>query len=79
MTMGLPTLDPAKRTELEAWEQRRLSPEELEARINAPWSDEEREDFERLVAWFNRRYPTPRERLAATRHLAAQLRSTSVR
>ena len=75
MNMRLPTLDAEQRAELEAWEQRRLSPEALEARINAPWTDEERADFDRLVAWFNRRYPTPRERLAATRHLAAQQRA----
>jgi len=40
----------------------------------APWTDDERADFDALVRWFNRRYPTPAERLAATRHLMAQLR-----
>lgn len=60
------------RAELEAWENRRLSPDEFAARVAAPWSEHEREDFEALVAWFNRRYPTPLERLRATRHLAAQ-------
>lgn len=67
-----PTLSPADRAELEAWENRRLSPEEFEARVRAPWTDQEREDFDNLVRWFNRRYPTPQQRLAATRRLMAQ-------
>lgn len=69
-----PTFTAEQRAELEAWEERRLSPEEFEARVRAPWTDEERDDFDALVRWFNRRYPTPTERLAATRHLMAQLR-----
>lgn len=68
----IPTLTPEQRAELEAWEERRLSPEEFAARVAAPWSEYEREDFDALVAWFNRRYPTPIERLQATRHLMAQ-------
>jgi hypothetical protein len=74
MTRSPPTLSPADRAELEAWENRRLSPEEFEARVRAPWTDHEREDFDNLVRWFNRRYPTPLQRLAATRHLVAQLK-----
>jgi hypothetical protein len=70
-----PTLSPDTRAELEAWENRRLSPEEFEARVRAPWTDQERTDFDNLVRWFNRRYPTPLQRLAATRHLMAQIRS----
>lgn len=57
---------------LEAWEERRLTPEEFAARVAAPWTQHEAEDFAQLVAWFNRRYPTVRERLASTRHLMAQ-------
>ena len=53
-------------------EERRLSPEELAARIAAPWTTQEAEDLAQLVAWFHRRYPTVRERLASTRHLMAQ-------
>jgi hypothetical protein len=68
----VPTLTTEQRAELEAWEERRLSPEEFAARVAAPWTDREREDFAALVAWFHRRYPTPLERLRATRHLAAQ-------
>jgi hypothetical protein len=68
----VPTLTPEQRAELEAWEDRRLAPEEFAARVAAPRTDRQREDFEALVAWFNRRYPTPLERLRATSQLAAQ-------
>jgi hypothetical protein len=71
-----PALTSAQRAELEAWEDRTLSPEEFEARVRAPWTDEERKNFDDLVRWFNRRYPTPMERLAATRHLMAQIRKS---
>lgn len=68
----VPTLSPEQLASLEAWEQRELSPEEFAARVAAPWTERELEDFTALVAWFQRRYPTPLERLRATRHLAAQ-------
>lgn len=67
-----PSFSPEQLASLEAWENRKLTAEEFEARVNAPWTDHERESFRELVAWFRRRYPTPRERLAATRALAAQ-------
>jgi hypothetical protein len=67
-----PTLTPEQRAALDASEERRLSPAEFAARVAAPWTEWEREDFAALVAWFNRRYPTPLDRLRATRHLAAQ-------
>ena len=68
----VPELPPEQRAELEAWEERALSPAEFAARVAAPWTDQELEDFTALVSWFQRRYPTPMERLQATRHLAAQ-------
>ena len=68
-----PILTAEERAELEAWEERALSPEEFEARVRAPWTEEEAAAFDDLVRWFNRRYPTPGERLAATRHLMAQI------
>lgn len=71
-----PALTSEQRAELEAWEERALSPAEFEARVRAPWTEEERADFGELVRWFNRRYPTPAERLAATRHLMAQIRKS---
>ena len=66
------TLTPEQRAELEAHEERRLSADEFNARVAAPWSEQEREDFEALCAWFQRRYPTPLERLQATRSLMEQ-------
>ncbi len=68
----LPTLTATQLAELEAREERALSPEEFAARTHAPWSEVEREDFASLTEWFQRRYPTPFARLQATRHLAAQ-------
>jgi hypothetical protein len=67
-----PTFTPEQRASLEAWENRTLSAEEFAARVEAPWTDAERESFIELVAWFQRRYPTPAERLASARALAAQ-------
>jgi hypothetical protein len=61
--------------ELEAWENRRLTAEEFDARVRAPWTDEELSDFRGLIEWFQRRYPTPGERLQATRLLEAQWRA----
>ena len=58
--------------EVEAFENRALSPAEFEARANAPMSDHEREDLEHLVSWFTRRYPTAGERLRAVDRLTAQ-------
>ena len=46
---------------------RRLSPDEAQAYLEAPITDAEREDLQALVAWFTRRYPTPLERLAYAR------------
>lgn len=67
-----PRIRTEDRTELETWEERQLSPEEFETRVRSPWSESEREQFDELVAWFSRRYPTAESRLAATRHLIAQ-------
>lgn len=68
----IPTLRPDQRAELEAYELRELSPEEFDARVNAPWSERDREDFAAHISWFTRRYPTAGERLRAMRHLHAQ-------
>lgn len=47
--------------------ERQLSTDELDAYVNAPWTDEEREATAELIAWFMRRHPTPLERLRAAR------------
>lgn len=43
---------------------RRLTPEEFQAYVDAPVSEAEREEALRLIRWFRKRYPTPAERLA---------------
>lgn len=67
-------LTPLQRAEIEAWENTPLGLEDFEARVRAPWTDREREDFDDLVRWFRRRYPTAGERLRAIRHRMVQLR-----
>lgn len=67
-------LSSAQRAEIEAWENTALSPEDFEARVCAPWTDQEREDFDALVRWFRKRYPTAGERLRAIRNRMVQLR-----
>ncbi len=47
--------------------ERRLSAAEFDAWVNAPMTPDEREDLLEFIAWFNRRYPTPAERLRAAR------------
>ena len=71
-TTEIPKLTPEQRAKLEAQEERRLFPEALATRVAALWTKQEREDFQALVSWFHRRYPTPIEPLWATRHRAAQ-------
>lgn len=51
-----------------------LAPEEFERRLRLPRSQEELESDRALVAWFCRRYPTPRERLAYVRRKTRQWR-----
>jgi hypothetical protein len=71
----IPKFSDDQLAELEAWENRRLTPEEFDARVRAPWTEDELSDFRGLIEWFQRRYPTPGERLKATRVLEAQWRS----
>ncbi len=52
---------------LRALSERRLSREEVEAALQTPISDSEREEILALVAWFRRGYPTPLDRLAYVR------------
>jgi hypothetical protein len=55
-----------------AFAERRLTPEEFQAWVDAPMSDAEREEIQAQIAWFKRRYPTARERLAYARRMYAQ-------
>jgi len=65
---------PELRAEMDAWENTPLTAEAFEARVRAPWTDHEREDFDELVAWFCRRYPTAELRMRAIRRRMLQLR-----
>jgi hypothetical protein len=69
-----PRFSPEQRAEIDAWENTPLSAEEFAARVRAPWTDREREDFDQLVSWFQRRYPTAGERMRAIRRRVLQLR-----
>ena len=61
---------------LKALAERRLSKEEVETALRTPVSDSEREEILSLVAWFRRRYPTPRDRLAYVRRAYRRWQST---
>ena len=47
--------------------ERQLSAEEFDAYVHAPMSEDERREILESVAWFTKRYPTARERLASAR------------
>jgi len=49
--------------------ERSLSREEFDAYVNAPMSGDEAASIIELYEWFTRRYPTPMQRLAASRKL----------
>ena len=71
----IPPVKPASAEALEeirVLSERVLSPKEFAALEAIPISDEERAEKLALIAWFTRRYPTPRERLAYIRRAHAQ-------
>src|SRR5262245_18164097 len=53
---------------------RELGSEAARAYLEAPVSDNEREQAIALIRWFTRRYPTPLERLAYVRRAYARWR-----
>ena len=61
--------------EIRAFAERQLSPEEFEASVSAPMSDDEREGILSLHDWLVRRYPTALERLAFARRHRKQRRA----
>jgi hypothetical protein len=67
-------VSPELRAEIDMWENTPLTAEDFEARVRAPWTEREREDFDALVAWFRRRYPTADLRMQAIRRRMLQLR-----
>jgi hypothetical protein len=56
--------------------ERRLSPAEARAYLDAPLTEAERENARALVAWFCRRYPAPLDRLAYVRRAYARWQRT---
>jgi hypothetical protein len=67
------TPDPA---DLESFRDRTLGPAEARAYLEAPITPAERDEVLALVRWFQRRYPTPAERLAYVRRAYARWRRT---
>ena len=59
-----------------AFHNRTLAPAEARAYLDAPVTDAERDEVLALVRWFERRYPTPVERLAYVRRAYARWRPT---
>lgn len=55
---------------------RTLEPAEARAYLDAPVTDAERNEVLALVRWFERRYPTPAERLAYVRRTYARWQRT---
>ena len=58
--------------EVTQFSERRLTPEELEAYVDAPVSEAERQEALELIRWFTARYPTAAERLAYVRRAYAR-------
>jgi hypothetical protein len=60
--------------EIRALAERRLTAEEFDRYVHAPWSDDDRDEAEALLRWFSTRYKTPAERLAAARRSTRRAR-----
>jgi hypothetical protein len=67
-------LDPEQRARLASEEERALGASEFAARIAVPMSAFEREDFDGLVRWFTKRYPTAGERMRYIRRRMQRMR-----
>jgi hypothetical protein len=69
MTRRLEPPSPAALARIRDLADRPLSAEEFAARLAIPISEEERRETRQLIEWFQRRYPTPHERLRSARRL----------
>lgn len=67
------TSDPA---DFKRFHDRRLGPSEARAYLEAPITQADQDEVLALVRWFERRYPTPAERLAYVRRAYARWRRT---
>jgi hypothetical protein len=72
MTRRFKTPSPQDLARVRALAERRLSPSEFDAYVNAPMSPEEKQEIHSLIEWFTRRYKTPAERLAWARRAHAR-------
>jgi hypothetical protein len=64
------------RPDLAAIANRELTAAEARAYLDAPTTEAEREEVLALAEWFQRRYPTPLERLTYVRRAYARWRQT---
>ena len=62
--------------DIRRFHERTLGPTEARAYLEAPVTQAERDDVLALVRWFERRYPTPAERLAYVRRAYARWQRT---
>ena len=67
---------PALLKKIKRLSERKLTPEEFEAMVSVPLSRWELENALQLIDWFNRRYPTPLERLAYARRAIRRWRKS---
>lgn len=70
MTERLVPPSPETRAWLKELSEQQMPESEFLALVDAPMTDEERQEILDLVDWFTRRYPTPGDRLAYTRRAA---------
>lgn len=65
-----------RRSDLAAFHERSLGPEEARAYLEAPIGEVERDEVRALIRWFRQRYPTPAARLGYVRRTYARWRRT---
>ena len=61
---------------LRAWTDRRLTADEVRARLSEPIGEDERADVLALIRWFRRRYADPADRLTYVRRAYARWQRT---
>ena len=66
----------ARSARIRAYAERRLTADEVRARLSVPIGEDERANFLTLFRWFRGHYPEPAERLAYARRAYARWRKT---
>ena len=64
--------DDARWARISAYAERRLTADEVRARLNVPIGEDERANVLSLIRWFRGRYTEPAERLAYVRRAYAR-------